>query len=130
MAKLTKAELNQTNQAPIVPSEASDKDKKALITKVYNWQQTENIYAWDEESLNEDLGMSIKGFIIAGKNEKGEPVEVQFFQPLDEEVVYEGVALGYRLIQVQDSFYTIQKYRKTHKKENDSRSEIVEEEDE
>ena len=126
MAKLTKSEFNQRGKSDQVMDEASEKDKKALITKVYNWQNTENIYAWDEESLQEELGLNINGFTLAGETESGVYTEIEFFQPLDENVVNEGVALGYRLIKVQDSFYTLQKYRKHHKKDAED---ITEEEE-
>ena len=126
--KMTKAEFNERNKAPVVPSEASDEDKKALIVKIYKWQQEKDIFAWDEESLNEDLDMSIQGFTVAGKNEKGLPVEVEFQQPLDEDVENEGVAFGYRLVQVsggifEEPLYNLKKYRKHHKSRDDEEEE-------
>ena len=79
-----------------------------------------------KQALNEDLGMNITGFTLAGENEDGTPIEVEFFQPLDEDVDYEGVACGFRLIMVQKALYSLQKYRKIHKHED---SESVEEEE-
>ena len=129
MAKLSKSEFNHQNKSLVTPSEASDRDKKALITLIYNWQQNGNIYAWDEESLHEDLGLSINRFTIAGENKNKLYIEVEFFQPLDEEVINEGVAFDYRLIKLQDSFYTLQKYRKPHKSEDVEIPEVKETEE-
>ena len=114
MAKLTKAEFNEMNKAEAPPEEATEKEKIDMIAEVYNWQQSEGIYGWDEESLQEDLDMSINNFTLAGKNEEGNPMEVEFRRPLDEDVEFEGVACGFRLIRVQGGLYTLQKYRKKH----------------
>ena len=51
MAKLTKAEFNQQSKSNVLLPPVSDKDKKDMITRVYNWQQAEGIYAWDEASF-------------------------------------------------------------------------------
>ena len=111
MAKLTQAEFDEMNQAEAPPREPTEKEKADMVAKVHSWQQSENIYAWDEESLHKELGMSIQGFILAGENEDGDPIEVEFRRPLDEEnVEFQGVACGFRLIRVQDGFYTLQKY--------------------
>ena len=115
MAKLTKSAFNERNQPDTLLEEVDEEMKKALIARVYAWQQAGGIYAWDEESLNEDLDMSIQGFVLAGKTEKGTTVEIEFFQPLDEDIEYEGIAYGYRLIMLQGGLYNLQKYRKSHK---------------
>ena len=116
MPTLTKSEYNRMNKAQLPPNEASDVDKKALITRVYSWQQAQGIYAWDEDALREEDALkdiSINSFILAGLNETGDPIEVEFLQPLDEDVDYEGVACGYRLIMLQQRLYTLQRYRKS-----------------
>ena len=120
MAKLTKAELNQLQKQDTPSSEASDADKKSIVTRVYEWQQSEKIHAWDEESLQDDLGMSIQNFTLAGETDKGAPVEVEFRRPLDEDVEFQGVAHGYRLIMVKKGFYHLQRYRKPHHNEEDA----------
>ena len=108
MAKLTESELNAMQQAEAPPREPTEKEKADMVAKVHSWQQSENIYAWDEESLHEDLGMSIQGFTLAGETEDDIPIEVEFRRPLDEEdVQYQGVAFGFRLIRVQEGFYTL-----------------------
>ena len=109
MAKLTREEFDRQNEPVSVTGEVSDEDRKALVTQVYNWQESEGIYAWDEESLKKELDISIDGFVLEGKNESGNFIAVQFFQPLDEDVDYEGVAFGFRLIVVQNALYTLQK---------------------
>ena len=109
MPKLTKAEFDLQN-TDTSSNEISQRDQKALITRVYNWQQREGVYAWDEEALQKDLGFSISGFILEGINSKGKLIEVQFFQPLDENVDYEGVACGFRLIMLQSKYYNLEKY--------------------
>ena len=109
MAKLTKSEFDEMNQAEAPPREPTEKEKTDMVAKVHSWQQSNNIYAWDEESLHKELGMSIQGFILAGENEGGDPIEVDFRRPLDEEdVKFQGVACGFRLTLVQDGFYTLQ----------------------
>ena len=108
MAKLTQSEFNEMNQAEAPPREPTEKEKVDMIARVHSWQQSENIYAWDEESLHEELGMSIQGFTLGGETEDGIPIEVEFRRPLDEEdVKYQGVACGFRLIRVQEGFYTL-----------------------
>ena len=110
MARLTKAEFDQANLPSIIDNEVSDEDKTALIRRVYDWQENSNIYAWDEVGINEDKSMkdiSIVGFILAGNNADGNSVAVEFLQPLDEEVDYEGVAYGFRLIMLQNTFYNL-----------------------
>ena len=109
MAKLTQSDFNEMQKAASPPREPTEKEKADMVAKVHSWQQSENIYAWDEESLHEELGMSIQGFTLTGTNEDGDPIEVEFRRPLDEEdVKYQGVACGFRLIRVQEGFYTLQ----------------------
>ena len=114
MAKLTRAEFDQMQEAEAPPQETTEKEKTDMIAKVFNWQQSEDLYAWDEEGLQETLDMSIQGFTLAGKNEDGDPIEVEFLRPLDEDVEFEGVAYGFRLIMVQEGppLYTLQEYAK------------------
>ena len=127
MAKLTKAEFDLQNNANISSNEITKRDQKALITRVYNWQQREGVYAWDEKSLQKDLGFSISGFILSGTNSKGNLVEVEFFQPLDEDVDYEGVSCGFRLIMLQGEYYNLEKYPKPSEKDLDEVKETNEE---
>ena len=115
MAKLTKAQFNKASKPPVTPGDTSEDDKQALCLEVYEWQQKENIYAWDEEALQEDLGISISNFILAGEVEKGNYVEVEFFQPLDQDSKPEGVACGYKLIRLQEQYYNLQKLSESTK---------------
>ena len=109
MAKLTESELNAMQQAQAPPREPTDKEKTDMVARVHSWQESENIHAWDEESLVEDLGISIQGFTLTGTNKDGIPIEVEFRRPLDEkDVKFQGVAFGFRLIRVQGDFYTLQ----------------------
>lgn len=117
MARLTREQFNDLEKQELSPSDADEKDKKTLIARIYDWQHSNNLYAWDEEGLKEDESMqdlNVSGFVISGESKSGELVEVQFYQPLDEDIENEGVAFGYRLIMLQDSLYTLQKYRKGH----------------
>ena len=122
MAKLTKAEFNQMQKAEAPPQEAPEKEKTDMIAKVYDWQQFHSLYAWDEESLHEELGMSIQGFTLAGENESGDPIEVEFRRPLDEDIENQGVACGFKLIRVQEDgpFYTLEKLQETPSSETPS----------
>ena len=113
MAKLTKAEFNQMQKAEAPPQAATEKEKTEMVGEVYDWQQSNSLYAWDEESLHEDLGMSIQGFTLAGENESGDPIEVEFRRPLDEDIENQGVACGFRLIMVQEGFYTLETYQRS-----------------
>ena len=128
MAKLTKAEFDKLKQAPPEPGEVSDKEKKALITKVYDWQQANGVYAWDEESLTEELGIGIDNFTVGGHTESGDLIEVEFYAPLDEDTELQGVAVGYRLIKLQEenSLYTLQKYKKPAAKAGEKAEEVAE----
>lgn len=128
MAKLTKAELTALNEASGVSGTSAipgtsgvntnEADKKALVEQVYNWQQAEEVHAWDEDALQEDLGAGVSGFTLYGTTEDGTPVEVEFFSPLDEEIGDAGVAYGYKLVRVHpDGFYNLRKYRKRHPKD-------------
>ena len=111
MAKLTKSEFNQMQKAEAPPQAATEKEKTEMVGEVYDWQQSNSLYAWDEESLHEDLDMSIQGFTLAGENESGDPIEVEFRRPLDEDIENQGVACGFKLIMVQEDgpFYTLEK---------------------
>ena len=111
MAKLTKAEFNQMQKAEAPPQEATEKEKTDMIAKVYDWQQSNSLYAWDEESLVTDQHMFIQGFTLAGENKDGDPIEVEFRRPLDEDIENQGVACGFKLIMVQEDgpFYTLEK---------------------
>lgn len=120
MAKLQKAEFDELNEDTTEDTEKVNSTReRSVIKRVYDWQENEGIYAWDEESLNSDLGFSIQGFTLAGSTRKGDPVEIEFFQPLDEEVEMEGVAHGYRLIQLKPGFYQLRKEVKKQVKDAD-----------
>ena len=128
MTKLTKAELAALNEATDVSGTSmtagtpgvntSESDEKALVERVYDWQQAEEAHAWDEAALQEDLDAGVSEFTLYGKTEDGTPIEVEFFSPLDEDVGDAGVAYGHKLIRVHpDGFYMLRKYRKRHPKD-------------
>ena len=110
MAKLTKNEFAQKARAED-SSEATDKDKKVLVAQVYKWQQTENIYAWEEEDLQEDLGIGIQGATLSSVNKRGVLVEVDFLRDPDDQKENEGIAFGYKLTILQGGVYNLKKHR-------------------
>ena len=129
MAKLTKTEFNEMQKAAAPPREPTEKDMSDMIAKVHSWQQSEKIHAWDEESLIADLGISIQNFTMAGENKDGDPIEVEFRRPLDEDVKFQGVAYGFRLTMVQEDppFYNLQRYTQSKTSEAPEESEASEE---
>ena len=95
MTKLTQTEFHNLTVEETQSNEATDAEKKALIQKIYKWQQANNLFAWDVDGLHDDglTEIHIMNFTVSGP--KG--VEVEFNQPLDEDIGWEGVAYGYRL---------------------------------
>lgn len=116
MAKLTKSEV-QARQAPTPDvSEVLDteKEKKALIGRVYNWQQSvRDMDAWDEEELTAALGLYIQNFTVSNGS-----LDVAFYRPVDADDAYSGEACGFRLTMVngdevdagvEQAFYHLEK---------------------
>ena len=111
MAKLTKKEFAQKARLEASGGEATEHDKKALVAQVYKWQQSENIYAWEEEDLQKDLGIGIQGATLSTVNEDGVLVEVDFLRDPEDPKKNEGIAFGHKLVILQGGIYNLKKHR-------------------
>ena len=123
MTKLTKSAFKTAQQAAEAPAEPDDSEKKALVSRVYKWQQSENTYAWDADSLSEDLELGVNGFTLGGVNAKNQLVEVEFRTPHEDPTEDQGVAYGYRLTRLQGNYYNLQVYKKPKDPEPESEPE-------
>ena len=105
MAKLTKEQFENRQATDADVSAASEKEQAALVKKAFDWQEKNDIYAWDAEELQAGAEiLLVSGLFVLEAN----GVQAAFYREPDMPE-NEGKCGQYLLRQLDENFWHLEK---------------------